>query len=62
VCVATNLHAPLSPLFRGESQKFKISQHQIIQVSQYFAMSKEKLNGVTFICQVSKYFLIFSTF
>jgi len=29
-CVTTNLHTPLSPLFRGESQKFEISKHQAI--------------------------------
>ncbi|MDE1889603.1 MAG: hypothetical protein KGI30_05035, partial [Planctomycetota bacterium] len=27
-CVAANLHTPLSPLFRGESQKIEIPKHK----------------------------------
>src|SRR3989337_3885951 len=27
-CVTANLHTPLSPLFRGESQKFEFPYHQ----------------------------------
>jgi len=28
-CVMANLHTPLSPLFRGESKKIEIPEHQV---------------------------------
>ena len=44
-CVPTNLHTPLSPLSRGESQKFEISKHQAIDPP-FPPFAKRELRGV----------------